>query len=477
MSKRVVVIGGGLGGLSASALLARAGHTVTLLEGNDWLGGKSRRIVVAGQRIDTGPSLVTFPAVLQQIFDVYDEWGSGPTTAREIAGIELERLPEVGRYYFKDQQANIPVEPGHPWHEAWARFEREHGTLGPAITNLLTSDPLSPGILSAVGSLLSRYGTTLTTQSFLDSLKWMPADVKDVIAIHTLNAGVAPNQTLALFASMAAVMSTDGVWVPKGGVYEIAKGLTALAHHAGVDIHTGEPVHSVRKGEVTTDKASYRADYVVSALDGGILEGLLGKKKAPTPKRLSCSGVAIFGVLDEELPEDVVTHSVMMPDKPAKLFDALGKRVVPEQTMAFLNYYRANTIYPNDKPVAALLLTAPPNGMTASMDDVFVQAESRRFSDMLGLDRSITERMTDYTILDPDYFSGFGAIGGALYGAPAPWWRSGPFHSPPYSSVRSPWLWRVGSSVHPGGGIPAVLGGVLIATRRMVSKMGAKDGP
>ena len=470
MTSRIVVIGAGLGGLATSALLARAGHEVTVLEGQDWVGGKSRRIEVAGQRIDTGPSLVTFPDVLEQILDTYDEVGPATEKARDIAGITLERLPEVGRYYFKDQQANLPVEAGHPWYESWARFERENGQLGPAITNLLTTDPTDPGILGAVLRLLSRYGTKLTTQAYLDSLSWMPDDVKDVVAIHTLNAGVAPDQTLALYASMAAVMSSDGVFVPRGGVYEIAKGLEALALHAGVTIHTGEPVVSVRKGLVTTKRATYNADYVVSALDGGILEGLLGKQ-APAPKVLSCSGVAIFGVLDEELPEDIVTHSVMMPDRPAELFDNLGKRAVPSQTMAFLNYYRANTIYPNDKPVAALLLTAPPNGMSASLDDDFVQSESRRFSDMLGLERGIIERMTDYTILDPEYFSGFGAVGGALYGAPAPWWRSGPFHTPAYNSPLTPWLWRVGSSVHPGGGIPAVLGGVLIATGRMLRKM------
>lgn len=470
MTSRIVVIGAGLGGLATSALLARAGHEVTVLEGQDWVGGKSRRIEVAGQRIDTGPSLVTFPDVLEQILDTYDEVGPATEKARDIAGITLERLPEVGRYYFKDQQANLPVEAGHPWYESWARFERENGQLGPAITNLLTTDPTDPGILGAVLRLLSRYGTKLTTQAYLDSLSWMPDDVKDVVAIHTLNAGVAPDQTLALYASMAAVMSSDGVFVPRGGVYEIAKGLEALALHAGVTIHTGEPVVSVRKGLVTTERATYNADYVVSALDGGILEGLLGKQ-APAPEVLSCSGVAIFGVLDEELPEDIVTHSVMMPDRPAELFDDLGKRAVPSQTMAFLNYYRANTIYPNDKPVAALLLTAPPNGMSASLDDDFVQSESRRFSDMLGLERGIIERMTDYTILDPEYFSGFGALGGALYGAPAPWWRSGPFHTPAYNSPLTPWLWRVGSSVHPGGGIPAVLGGVLIATGRMLRKM------
>ena len=469
MTSRIVVIGAGLGGLATSALLARAGHEVTVLEGQDWVGGKSRRIEVAGQRIDTGPSLVTFPDVLEQILDTYDEVGPATEKARDIAGITLERLPEVGRYYFKDQQANLPVEAGHPWHESWARFEKENGQLGPAITNLLTTDPTDPGILGAVLRLLSRYGTKLTTQAYLDSLSWMPDDVKDVVAIHTLNAGVAPDQTLALYASMAAVMSSDGVFVPKGGVYEIAKGLEALARHAGVSIHTSEPVISVRKGAVTTERATYNPDYVVSALDGGILEGLLGKQ-APAPKVLSCSGVAIFGVLDEELPQDIVTHSVMMPDRPAELFDDLGKRVVPSQTMAFLNYYRANTIYPNDRPVAALLLTAPPNGMPANLDDDFVQGESRRFSDMLGLERGIIERMTDYQILDPQYFSSFGAVGGALYGAPAPWWRSGPFHTPAYNSPLTPWLWRVGSSVHPGGGIPAVLGGVLIATRRMLRK-------
>jgi phytoene desaturase len=471
VSSRIVVIGAGLGGLATSAILARAGHEVTVIEGQDWVGGKSRRIEVAGQRIDTGPSLVTFPDVLEQIFDTYDSAGPSTEKARDIAGIRLERLPEVGRYYFKGNQANVPVESGHPWHESWSRFEAENGQLGPAITNLLTTDPTDPGILGAVLRLLSRYGTKLTTQAYLDSLEWMPDDVKDVIAIHTLNAGVAPDQTLALFASMAAVMATDGVFVPKGGVYEIARGLEAMAHHAGVTIRTSEPVVTLEKGLVTTEQASYPADYVVSAVDGGILEGLLGKTVS-APSVLSCSGVAIFGVLDEELPADIVTHSVMMPDRPADLFDSLGARKIPAQTMAFLNYYRAHTIYPNEKPVAALLLTAPPNGMSASMDDPFVQSESRRFSDMLGLDRSITERMTDYQILHPEYFASFGAVGGALYGAPAPWWRSGPFHTPGYTSLGKPWLWRVGSSVHPGGGIPAVLGGVLIATRRMLRKIG-----
>ena len=61
--KRVVVIGGGIGGLAAAALLGRAGHRVTLLEAAPRLGGKSRRIELDGQRVDTGPAIVTFPGV------------------------------------------------------------------------------------------------------------------------------------------------------------------------------------------------------------------------------------------------------------------------------------------------------------------------------------------------------------------------------------------------------------------------------
>ena len=61
--QRLIVLGSGIGGLTAAALLARAGHTVTVLEGSDWIGGKSRRLIIDGQRVDTGPALVTFPKV------------------------------------------------------------------------------------------------------------------------------------------------------------------------------------------------------------------------------------------------------------------------------------------------------------------------------------------------------------------------------------------------------------------------------
>lgn len=108
------------------------------------------------------------------------------------------------------------------------------------------------------------------------------------------------------------------------------------------------------------------------------------------------------------------------------------------------------------------------------MDDEFIAREMERVSCRVGLDRPAAEYFTDHTVLHPKYFGGWGATGGALYGAARPFWQSGPFHRPRYSDRKRPWLWRVGASVHPGGGMPAVLGGAMISTSRLLSRL-AKD--
>lgn len=466
MTNSVVIVGAGLGGLTAAALLAKAGMQVTVVEKNSWVGGKSRRIHVEGQRIDTGPSLVTFPGVLERFFDRYDELGAGEK-ARDIAGLNLERLPEVGRYFYRGDVTDLPVAPDHPWVDAWQAFESEHAPLGGAITDLLTTDPWDSSVMASASTLVRSYGKNLSTRAYLDAQKDMPPGLRDIIAIHTLNAGVAPDQTLAIFATMSAVMASEGVFVPTGGVYEIALALHRLAEAAGATFLLDQQVTEVGKQYVVANGERIAADTVVSALDAGVLERLMGQR-SPDPKNLSCSGVAVFTTLHENLPEDTVTHSVVLPDDPDDLFDSVLSRRFPKQTMSFVNYYKTGHIYPNEKPTAAFLLAAPATGQPATVDDPWVQAELQRSVDMMGIDASWSDLVSDYQVLHPEYFASFGATGGALYGAGRPWWRSGPFHTPAYRGLSKRWLWRVGASVHPGGGIPAVMGGALIATARML---------
>lgn len=470
-AKRVVVVGGGIGGLTSAALLSRAGHRVTLLEGNGWLGGKSRRIELAGQRIDTGPSLVTFPGVWDELLRRYDDLGGGADTAGPKPPLKLRRMAEVGRYHYRGEVVSLPVPEGHRWHAAWERFAATHGGLGPEVTRLLTADPIDRKTLPALRRLLGVYGTKLDTRSYLDSLSWLPEGLREIIAIHTLNAGVSPRRTPALYASMPAVMAADDVWVPEGGVYEVVRALERLARNAGVDIQTNEPVHKIEPGRVTTANAEYPADAVVSGLDAGRLEELLAPGRKRRVGRLSCSGVAVYAALREELPVDVAAHGVVLPSSPEKLYASLERGEEPEETMAFANYYRPGEVYPNDGATLALLLTAPANGRKYTLEDAFVAREVERVSREIGLARPVTDYFTEHVVLHPEYFGQWGSSRGALYGAARPFWMSGPLHRPRYNDRGRPWLWRVGASVHPGGGIPAVLGGAMTSTARLLAKL------
>ena len=66
--KKVVVIGAGVGGLACAVRLAKKGHAVTIFEASDFVGGKCRTEWIKGYAFDTGPSLLTLPAVYRDLF-------------------------------------------------------------------------------------------------------------------------------------------------------------------------------------------------------------------------------------------------------------------------------------------------------------------------------------------------------------------------------------------------------------------------
>jgi phytoene dehydrogenase-like protein len=273
---------------------------------------------------------------------------------------------------------------------------------------------------------------------------------------------------------MPAIMAVDGVWVPEGGVYEIVRALVKLARYSGVEFRTGEPVLRIERGKVSTAKGEHAADVVVSSLDADRLESIIAPGKKTSREKLTCSGVTIYAALEEDLPERVANHGVVLPTRPAALYQSLEAGEEPEEAMAFVDYYRPGGPYPNERSVLAVGLTVPANGKEYGLEDAFVAREMQRVGREMGLSRPIDDYFGPYEILHPGYFGGWGSAGGALYGKIQPVWRSGPLHRPRYSDRRRPWLWRVGASVHPGGGIPAVLGGAMISTGRLLKAL--KDG-
>ncbi|WP_097041076.1 FAD-dependent oxidoreductase [Terribacillus aidingensis] len=66
--RRAIIIGGGLGGLTASIYLAHAGWQVQLLEKNKTLGGKLQQVNAAGFHFDLGPNTITMKHIFEQVF-------------------------------------------------------------------------------------------------------------------------------------------------------------------------------------------------------------------------------------------------------------------------------------------------------------------------------------------------------------------------------------------------------------------------
>jgi phytoene desaturase len=226
------------------------------------------------------------------------------------------------------------------------------------------------------------------------------------------------------------------------------------------------PPQSEGRGSQDQERGKVRA-----YRSAGRLEGLLEPGVERSPGRLSCSGVAIYASLREDLPAETPMHSVVLPRNPESLYDSLEGGGEPEETMVFINYYEPGEIYPNEQATLAVLLTAPANSEEYAPDSPFVKRELERASREMGMSRPVSELFEETEVLHPKYFESRGTASGALYGAARPFWRSGPLHRPRYSDSRP---WRVGASVHPGGGIPAVLGGAMTSTSRLLKKLGSK---
>ncbi|MEM9683493.1 MAG: FAD-dependent oxidoreductase, partial [Pseudomonadota bacterium] len=93
MSK-IGVIGSGFGGLAAACTLAARGHQVTVLEKNEWIGGKAAVLETEGYRFDMGPTILTVPRVLERIF--------GEANISMEEELDLVRLDPQWRCFFDD---------------------------------------------------------------------------------------------------------------------------------------------------------------------------------------------------------------------------------------------------------------------------------------------------------------------------------------------------------------------------------------
>ena len=441
MKRSIGVLGGGLAGLSLAALLGQAGHAVTVYEAGA-PGGKLGTLRVGGLDLSTGPSLFTFPGVWHRFLSVLNE----------ADRLDLQPLPGgLGLHHTPFGAVPLPVPPGHPLSGAWQRYVRRVGPLTPHLETLLTTPPRlgDPAFIRASGAVGKVLGPHLSAEGWI-AAQHVPTPLSHALRAQALNAGLSPQDAPALYSLLPALIA-EQVFRPAQGMTRLRDELLRLCAARGVTLRAQTPVLGLdwQRATLRLEGETVRHDLIVSALDPARLATLRGLPTRPGPRTVS--GLAIYAAFEHDL--DLPATTVLTPGSYRDFRAALHARALPPDTLALVHA---------DGHSLALLLSVPANAQATTPEQPWVRAQIGRVERALGT-AGLLREASDMRWLDPAHYASLGTAGGAIYGRANPLWRAGPTHPQPYQIGAR--LWQVGAAVHPGGGIPAILGGALIVAQ------------
>ena len=283
MKKDIQIIGSGFSSLSAACYLSQAGHNVTIYEKNSSIGGRARQLKKDGFTFDIGPSWYWMPDVFDKFFSDF-----GKKTSNYY---QIEKLDPAYKIFFEDEIITI----GDSMTKICAEFERiEKGSgikldkfikkaqdnYGIAVNKILYNAPgISPLELVSKDTVI-RLDQFFKTISHEVRKNFSNPKLISTLEFPSLFLGAKPSKTPSFFSCMNFADFGLGTWHPKGGMYEVIKGMETLAIELGVSIHTNQAVEKivVKNNVVTglvTNNVFKKSDIVLSGADYHHSETLL----------------------------------------------------------------------------------------------------------------------------------------------------------------------------------------------------------
>jgi phytoene desaturase len=485
VSNPIVVIGAGVGGLSAAIRLATAGRRVIIYEQNDFLGGKMGEISDQGFRWDTGPSVITMRHVIEDLF----------TSAGRRLDDYLTLLPAepTTRYFYPDgtiidatrdlthlieQIERLNTHDPEGYLAFLAHVTQQHRITGP---HFLYDQPPTLSTLSRIPLRdILRVDVARTMDAAICQYIRSP-HLRQLLGRFATYVGASPYRASAAFNVIAYVEMVGGVWYPRGGVYAIARALERLASELGVEIHTGRAVQRIRlegntvQGVALADGGYQPASAVIANLDvATVYEKLL----PPTPAAhrqvrrleragLSCSGFVMLLGIEGQHPQLAQHNIFFSPDYPREFDDIFARGIPPvDPTIYVAITSKADSSHaPDGGENWFVMVNAPPLGPAFDWEKESASYRERvlaRLAERHGLDIQGRIRV-EHQLTPADIEQMTGARRGALYGIS----NNRPtniFLRPPNKAADLQGLYFAGGTTHPGGGVPMVmLSGKLVA--------------
>jgi len=270
---RIVVVGGGYGGMASAARLAKLGHPVTLVEAAPRLGGALGTVEADGYTWDAGPTYTLLPAVARDLFRK-----SGRPMEREL---ELEQVDVVREHRFDDgTRVAVPagtrgaqvaafdtLAPGLG--ERWADHVTSYAEDWEVLRRHYLEVPWTPGALPR--EVAARLDSRETLHKRLR--KVFKDERLRQVAGHPFVADGHDLRNVPAWAGLQAyVEQRFGAWRVPGGMAGLATALGARLATRKVEVLTSTTaldlvLRAGRVAAVTTTAGELEADVVVCAID------------------------------------------------------------------------------------------------------------------------------------------------------------------------------------------------------------------
>ena len=315
----VVVVGAGLGGLSAALRLAGAGRKVTVVERESVPGGRSGLLNKDGYSFDTGPTVLTMPSLIEDAFNSVGEemkdW------------LDLIPLRPLYRAFYHDG-SQLDVYPDTKEMEAEiAKVIGPEEAIGyrnyvDFVTKLYKyeiNDFIDRNIDSPFGLLTPNLARLIAIGGFRKLSPKVSQFLKDprtqkVYSFQAMYAGVSPQQALAIYAVIAYMDSVNGVFFPRGGMHAVPRALAAAAEKHGVKFKYSTTAATIEKSNgratavITTDGERIPCDALILNPDLPVAWKELIGKEPWSIKRLNYSPSCVTMLVGSKKSYDHIAH-------------------------------------------------------------------------------------------------------------------------------------------------------------------------